>query len=391
MLRSRTLVAGFIALTLIFAACGSDKKPAASGSGGSSAAANVKTVKVGIMFSLTGPAQSYGVESKKGAEIGIDYANEVILKDKFKLDPTYADDQSDPTHGVAVFEDLASQPDVAIIGGATLQQTAAAVAPGADDAKIPFISATGTDPTLTGASKYVWAPIPNNTDQGAAAYATVKKTANADVKKLAIIHDDRNYGKLNTESFKAEVQKDGRFEVVCDETSPFGAQTTEPQILACQNSNPDAFVGFVINPQGTVFLKDLQRLGVTKQIFGALGFADEALLGAAGSAAENMHLTTLLLASAPINDVQREFVDRFTKKFGVAPVNNDIYGFEVVTMIAQALLKANDTTRDALNAAMTDLKWTGAAGNFAVKVNHQAWGGVMTTAVVKSGKMQPVS
>jgi branched-chain amino acid transport system substrate-binding protein len=388
--KKRKLIATAIAVVSLMAAaaCGSSSSggKASSPSGGTGAT----TVKVGVLWSLTGLAESYGQDSKKGSDIAFQMANDSLLKGQYVLQPEYKDDASDPERAVPAMAGFASDSSIQAVVGGTLQASIQAIAPSADDDKLPLISATGTAADLSSKSPYLWAAVPNNQAQADSVYDALSQIA-PDAKNIAILHDDRDLGLEQSAEIVKDAQAGGKYSVVCNETVASAAQTAQPQLLDCENKKPDVYVLLFIDPLATVVLKDAQQLGIHSTLLGDLGYADTSVLSAAGSASEGMYVTSLLVPNHPITTVQAQFVKAFQAKYHEAPTNNNEYGFDVVWALANALKAASAPTRAAINQAMSGLTYTGGPGDYNFGTNHQGWSNGGVVARVNNAQMVPVS
>ncbi|MEV0808273.1 substrate-binding domain-containing protein [Micromonospora sp. NPDC050200] len=145
-LSAATMMAAALAAT----ACGSPQDTA-SGGGDSTA-----PVKVGLVYSQSGPLASYGKQYIEGFKAGLDHATKGTGKvgDR-KIELTEVDDAGDPAKAVSAAKDLIGK-GYKIIGGSSSSGVALQVAPIAAQNKVLFISGPAATDAITGANKYTF-------------------------------------------------------------------------------------------------------------------------------------------------------------------------------------------------------------------------------------------
>ena len=79
-------------------------------------------VKIGAIYSLTGPAAGVAILQKNATELAVKEVNDTgginVAGKKMKLEVVFGDDQSKPEHAAASFENLVkNQGVVAVVGG----------------------------------------------------------------------------------------------------------------------------------------------------------------------------------------------------------------------------------------------------------------------------------
>src|SRR5690606_13461104 len=94
------------------------------------------SVKVGIIYSETGPLAAYGEQFKEGLEAGLDFATDGTGEvDGTQIELTYRDDAGNPDTAVAAAKDLIGQ-EYKIMGGTVVSGIAVAMAEQAEQNQI---------------------------------------------------------------------------------------------------------------------------------------------------------------------------------------------------------------------------------------------------------------
>ncbi|MFG2110224.1 substrate-binding domain-containing protein [Micromonospora chersina] len=224
-LSAATVMAAALATT----ACGS---PQDTASGGGDAA----PVKVGLVYSQSGPLASYGKQYIEGFKAGLDFATKGTGKvgDR-KVELTEVDDAGDPAKAVSAAKDLIGK-GTKIIAGSTSSGVALQVAPIAAQNKVLFISGPAATDAVTGANKYTFR-------SGRQSYQDVvtAKTFIGDAagKKVVVFAQDGAFGDANEAAVKAVIGGAGatvssvRAPASATEFTPFASQikAAKPDLL----------------------------------------------------------------------------------------------------------------------------------------------------------------
>jgi len=197
-MRGRRLIgrtaALLVAIGLIAAACGDDKT-SSSTSGGATPAKGVKCATLpalGYFGPLTGDAANLGINIKRGAELAVEQWNganpdcKVTLKDY--------DSQGDPQKAPALADQAIADKSILGIVGPAFSGESKAVDPKFDQAVLPIITASATNPDL---SKNGWKifhrMLATDAKQGPDVANYIKDTLKA--KTVFVIDDQSEYGK----------------------------------------------------------------------------------------------------------------------------------------------------------------------------------------------------
>ena len=141
-MRKIPLAAGALAATLTITACGSPGDAAGADGDG--------PIKVGIVYSSTGPLATYGEQYRQGFETGLDYATNGTREIEGRsIEVTYMDDAGEPDNAVSAARELIGDGH-GILAGSTASGIAVQVAPLAEQNDILFISGAAATDAITG-------------------------------------------------------------------------------------------------------------------------------------------------------------------------------------------------------------------------------------------------
>jgi ABC-type branched-subunit amino acid transport system substrate-binding protein len=236
----------------------------------STASAQDKVIKIGVVYDLTGPFAGGGSDLQYlGAKIMIDWFNAHGGIDGYKVQPVYADAQSKPDVAINEAVRLIEQEKVDMLLGFYSSAECVPVAARVEEfKKFMWITTCIASPVLEGRNlKYVFRPQPFGTQWGLASTAMVaaysKEQLGKDPKDLrvAIVHEDGPYGTDVAKGNSIGSQKAG-FNVVINEGYSSSAPDLSSLVTKLKRGRPDVIFHTGYNPDITLFLRQARELGL---------------------------------------------------------------------------------------------------------------------------------
>src|SRR5438093_5570473 len=277
-----TLIAAAVAL----AGCG-EQKPAAKAEA-KPAAPSAAEVKIGHVAPLTGGNAHLGKDNENGARLAIEEANAANIKidgknAKFAL--VAEDDQEDPKVGATVAQKLVDSQVAGVVGHLN-SGTSIPASPIYNQAGIPVISGSATNPKLTEQGFKNQFRVVGRDDQQGPAIASYLATAKKP-KLVAVIDDATAYG----EGIANEVEKTVKAANVTvlprekgtDKTTDWKAVLTK-----LRGRNPDAVFYGGMDATGGPLIKQGRELGIKAVFAFGDGACTEEMNKLAGDAAEGL-------------------------------------------------------------------------------------------------------
>ncbi len=354
---------------LLFTACGTPGGGTANS--GVVDKNNSETIKIGLNLELSGAVAAYGNQEKDGAELAVEEINNKGGINNKKIELVIKDNKSDTAEAAAVAANLTTKENVvALIGPATSGASKAQI-PNTTKAKVPMITPSGTDDSITvmngKTQEYIFRASFQDSFQGVilANYAT----DNLKAKKAIIIGDiSSDYAKgLSTsfkDTFKGEIVGDEKF------------NQKDKDFKAILTKIKDKEFDFIYLPgyyeEAGLIIKQAREMGITQPILGADGFSDEKLIGIAGK--ENLtdvYYTAHFSEKAPGSEKVKGFIDSFKKKYNKAPSSFNALAYDSVYMIATSLEKSGEIDSQKLKDELASLKdFEGVTGKMTMDENH---------------------
>ncbi|HEX8687244.1 MAG TPA: ABC transporter substrate-binding protein, partial [Pyrinomonadaceae bacterium] len=160
-------------------------------------------IKVGVYGDLSGQTSSFGESTRSGVLMAIDEINAAGGINGRKVEPVIEDDQGQPQQASTVVSKLINQDKVVAIIGEVASTNSLAAAPKAQEAKVPMITPSSTNPKVTQVGDYIFRVCFTDDFQGAVAAKFATNTLKA--KKAAILGDfNSDYSKGMTQYFVQE-------------------------------------------------------------------------------------------------------------------------------------------------------------------------------------------
>jgi branched-chain amino acid transport system substrate-binding protein len=243
------------------------------------AQAQAETVRIGVIYDLTGPFAAGGsVASSVGTQIAIDLVNEKGgVGGKYKIVPVAADSQSKPDVAINEAERLINQEKIDIINGIFASSHAVPLAARVEQQKkILWI----TTAVATGVFKdkdlhYVFRAQIHSDQYGQAFASFLAEHAQAklgiDPKdlKVALIHEDGPYG-VGVAAADEAYSKQAGLQVVLKEGYSASAPDLSVLVTKIKRSGAVVISHAGYNPDITLFLRQARENGLRfKMLFGA--------------------------------------------------------------------------------------------------------------------------
>lgn len=290
-----------------------------------------QTLRVGVAFPVSGSLAKIGQACTNGVEIAKDIVNEQPNAKKIDLVKT---DIPDATQAVNEVNRLITQEKVKTIVGFYVSSLAMAASEVTERNKVIHWEVGATDPRITQRGyKYIFRPNPNATSYGPATIEFLtqvvapKSGLEPSKMKVAIVHEDGDYGQGVAKATKEAAQKAG-VEIVA--SISYNAKTTSDLtsvIMKLKQLNPDVLDVVQYDTDAQLFWKQAKQLDLNvKAVIGNGGGHSSNNFGQAlGSDATGIFNTSSALlinkeALTPeIQKLNEEFFKRYKEKFGAEP------------------------------------------------------------------------
>jgi len=325
------------------------------GLGGAQAA----PIKIGSIFSYTGPAAFLGDRMKRSVELFVEETNKRGGINGRKIESIIYDAASESTKAVLAAKRLIEQDQVeVIVGDGNRSDIGLALIPTVQRAEVPLMSVSGATGLVEPVRDRAWVfkSTVNDTEVIARLLEFFKKRS---IKDVAMLNDTGAFGVSARDQLRAQAPAAG-INVVYEEFGPADTDLTT-QLTRIRGTSAQAIICWTVTPAGVVFLKNAQQLGLKQMLVHGFGFVADRYMQLAGDAAEGLFLTSLkfpiadqLPDSDPIKSTILDYKARYRAKFNE---ETDVYGgqaWDGIGMVAQAITKAGGSERGKIRAGLEE-------------------------------------
>ncbi|MFR0589556.1 ABC transporter substrate-binding protein [Bifidobacterium apri] len=356
-----TAIAAAAAMMMSMAACSGGSMDDTSSSAG---AASGNTITLGSITTNSGTAAAYGEAELKGFKLAISEINTKGGLNGKKIKLESMDDKGDATEASNAFNKLAGDNNVLAVLGPTISSTTAAVAPLADQSKLPAIAPAATsDSIATGG--YLFRTCFKDSYQGEIAAKFAAETLK--VKKVAVLYGTGDpYSSGVGKAFAAAAKKNG-LDVV-DEENSSSADDTEysSQLQKIQASGAEfLYAPYYYSVAGPYIIPQARALGYKGYVMGPDGYDGLKLTGD-----KSQYDKVLYTTHYSPDDTSNSKVQDFIKSYEKANNNQEpntftALAYDSVYMFKQAYEKAGkNPTREQIRNAIAGMSFSGVTGKF---------------------------
>lgn len=335
-------------------------------------------ITIGEVGSLTGSESAFGISTRNGIELALAEANAAGGVRGKALKVIVYDDQSKPEEAATAVSRLISQDKVSLILGEVASSNSLAMAPKAQEAKVPMITPSSTNPKVTAVGDYIFRVCFIDSFQGEVMAKFARE--NLKMKRVAVLQDVKSaYSMGLSEVFgKRFVELGGELAG----TESFSNSDTEfrPQLTAIKKLKVEGIYVPGYYEKVALIARQARELGMTATLMGGDGWDSEKLFELGGSALDGSYVSNHYSADAP--GVQ-EFVNTYKAKYGSTPDSLAALGYDAARVGIEAMKRATDLSGPNLRDAIAQtVNFQGVAGNITMNEKRDA---VKPATILKVG------
>lgn len=357
-------IAVLVVVALAFTGCGGGKTE--------------NVIKIGWLGPKTGDTALWGqaeydtvvmLAEDLNAKGGVDVGGK-----KYKVEVVGYDDKGDSTEAVNVAKRLTSQDKVVAIVGPQGSGEAIPIAPIANEAKVPVVATTATNPKVTvteaGAlNQYMFRACFTDPYQGsvAATYAYEKLGK----RRAAIFMTvDDAYSAGLTEFFKESFKKLGG-EIVEEVSFTAGEKDFRAPLTKIKAAKPDVIFSPNYYTDVALSAKQARELGIDSVMLGGDGWPSENLISLAGNALEGCFFVNHLDFNDP---AVADFRNAYKAKYNKNAELNSYMAHDAFLMVIEAIKKAKSIKSEDIMKALETTEVQGVTGFIKIGPTHDPVG-----------------
>ena len=327
-------------------------------------------VRIGVFMSTTGSTANFGISSVNGIKLAADEINAAGGINGKQVELLIQDDRSDASEAATIVTKFVTQDQVHGILGEVASSRSIAAAPIAQNAKIPMLTPSSTNPEVTKKGDFIFRSCFIDPYQGAAIAQFAAKTLGA--KSAAIMVDRKNDYSTGLEKYISETFTKLGGKMVATQSYQEGDQDFNAQLTSLKGSNPEViFVPGYYNDVGLI-AKQARDKGITVPLIGGDGWDSEQLYKIGGTALNGSYFTNHY---SPYDTDPKvvKFVNDYKAKYGSIPDALAATAYDAARIMFDAVKRSKSLSgtdiRDAL-AATKD--YPGITGTVTFNQNRDA-------------------
>ncbi len=272
------------------------------------------TIKIGALFSVTGPAAFLGEPERNSAQMVVDEINKAGGIKGRKLELIVYDTGGDATKAKQLVNKLIKDDKVSAIIGPSTTGESLAIIDDVEKAGVPLISCAAGIKITEPVKKWVFKTAQNDTLAVSRIYEYLQKH---NLTKVAILSVSDGFGQSGREQLKSQAAKFG-ITILSDDT--YGPKDTDmtAQLTKIRGLQAQAIICWGTNPGPAVVAKNVRQLGIKTPIYMSHGVSSKKFIELAGEAAEGIRLPSGKVVVAdvlPSSDSQKKSLLAFVKDY----------------------------------------------------------------------------
>jgi len=344
---------------------------------------------IGAELAQTATYAWVGVPSYEGLMVGLEEVNGSGVLGAAKIKLTVEDTGSEKGQAITLINRFASRSNVLMVLGPTSSGEGVAIAPIANDLKIPLLTTTAVSEAInkTGPWAFKTPASPSLIIGDVAKYAVDK----LHVKNAALVFGRDNDGQVGQKNAALQYFKSHGVKIVAEES----VLTTDTDFLALLTKitalNPDGIFLALTGEQAASFIIQARQGGIDPAVhfIGVPNMGAEQFITIGGKAVEGSVFVADYFPGTQTAENQK-FVAEYKRKYSRLPDNGAALGYTAIKIAATAIKGAGpNPTRESVRAALTKIKNLPVIlgrGEFSFDENRGAiYGGVILT--IKNGKI----
>jgi branched-chain amino acid transport system substrate-binding protein len=319
---------------------------------GAIAALAAEPIKLGEIEPLTGKEAAFGQSSHRGVLLAVEELNARggILGRPVEL--VTDDNQSKAGDSATIAKKLIGRDRVvAIVNGGTTANCLE-TAPFCQNARIPLIATTATDPKVTEMGTFIFRNCYIDPFQGSVLAKFSATTLKA--KRAALLtSQSSSFSTGLSKVYRAAFTAAGGT-IVGEQKYGDGDKDFRAQLTALRTLNPDVLVAMGYYSEGALICRQARELGLNCPIVSADGWEAPELIEIGGAAVNGAYYSSHFSSESTVPEVQG-FLKKYRAKYaGETPDSLAPLAYDAVMILADAITRAGATdgpkVRDALAA-----------------------------------------
>ncbi len=345
-------------------------------------------VIVGAQLALTGPYAWVGVPARDAMVLGVEEINSSRMLGNNKIRLVIEDTGSEKTQSITLVNRFAVRDKAVMILGPSSSAEGVAIAPVANDLKIPLLAPTAVTEEITKSGPWAF-KIPASP---AAIIGEVAKYAvdKLGVKRVALVFGRDNEGQIGQKNAARDYFKSHGVEILAEESVLVSDTEFMALITKLVSLKPDAIFLAQVAEQSANFIIQARQAGIDSRVrfLGVPNMGSERFVAVGGKAVDGSVFVADYFPGMKSSENDR-FVTAFQGRYKRPPDNWAALGYTAIKVAATAIKAAGaDPTRESVRQALArirDLPVVLGSGKFSFNEQRNPYYGAIL-CTVKDGK-----
>jgi branched-chain amino acid transport system substrate-binding protein len=329
------------------------------------------TIKIALTGPYSGGSAPMGVSTRDGSKLAIAEINAAggiqVGPKKLKIEVIERDDEAKNERGALIAQELAAMPDLSGVIGSVNTGVVMAGDKHLQEKGITKIIC----PAAGSASMTQWldkpgAPGPKElfifrfaAHDAVQAELVVAEAIARGLTKVAIFHDDTNYGVSGRDDLLKQIKAQGdKLTVLTQEKFKIGDKDMTAQLLKAKALGAQAILIWAIGPEEAAVSNGMAKLGLKIPLLGGWTLSMSNYIDNAGANGNGTMMPQTFIEE-PITPRAKAFIEAYHKAYGVTRIPSAVaaaQGYDAVLIFAAAVRQAGSTDSRKIRDALEDLQ-----------------------------------
>jgi len=327
-------------------------------------------IKIGVVLPSSGSTATFGIENANGIKL----AHKKLMSEKKAIDGlelVFEDDKSESVEATNAIRKLINIDKVSMVIGEVTSSNTLAMAPIAEEAKIPLFSPAATNAKVTQNKKFVSRACFTDDFQGVVMARFAFNQLNAN-EAVIVVDNSQDYSKGLAESFKKEYLKLGG-KLLSDDLFYMRKDMDFSSLLRrVKRLNPKAVFLPGYYEEVGLMIKQARQLGINVPFLGGDGWDSPDLFKIAGPAIKGNYISSHF-APDDTDPLVQNFVRDYEKAYGQKPGAMAALGYDAYLIAIEAIKKSKTKSAQEINTHLLATKdFMGVTGKISIDAERNS-------------------
>ena len=334
-------------------------------------AAPDEPIRIGHYGSLTGKDAAFGVATRKGVLLAVEELNAKGGVLGRRLEYLVEDIQSKQGESATAVKKLISRDRVVAVIGANASANSLEAAPICQNARIPMMAISSTNPRVTEIGDYIFRICFIDPFQGAVLAKFAHDSLHA--KRVALLTSTNSPYSVGLSGVLRERFTALGGQVVAEQKFAEGDKDFRAQLTAIRAARPDVIAATGFYTEAALICIQARSLGLNVPVIGGDGWEAPQLTELGGKAVEGTYYSTYFSADNRAPEVQ-SFVRRYQARWNnERPEGVSALGYDAMYLIAAAIERCGSTDGAKLRSAIAETRdFSGVTGKTTIDAKRNS-------------------